>query len=106
MATRVVELTEEQACFIEAQVRSGRFADAQAVVEEGLRLLEDDEEGFSAEEKAARTAWLHEAIAEGEADLARGNYITLRTDEEITALVDKTFETVMVELRAVEAKRA
>lgn len=43
--------------FIDSQVESGRFSSAEAVVEAGLRLLEEEQ---------ARLEWLRNALIEGE----------------------------------------
>lgn len=59
--------------FIEAQVSSGRFNNASEVVRAGLRLLEDQE---------ARLAELRELIAEGDAQLERGEGIVVDSIED------------------------
>jgi antitoxin ParD1/3/4 len=82
MPTRNVNLTEHFDRFIETGITSGRFSNASEVVREGLRLLEQRQQ-----EDQARLEWLRGAAKEGFDATARGEYITLRTDEEIDNLV-------------------
>lgn len=64
--------------FIEAQVASGRFNNASEVVRAGLRLLEDRE---------ARLAELRELIAEGDAQLERGEGIIVDSIEDFSSKI-------------------
>lgn len=59
--------------FIDAQLASGRFNNASEVVRAGLRLLEDRE---------AELAELRALIAEGDAQLERGEGVVIHSIEE------------------------
>jgi antitoxin ParD1/3/4 len=85
MPTRNVNLTEHFDRFIESGIASGRFSNASEVVREGLRLLEQREE-----EDKARLEWLRAAAREGFDAAGRGDYVTLRSDEEIEDFVDRS----------------
>jgi antitoxin ParD1/3/4 len=93
MPTRNVNLTEHLDQFIESGISSGRFSNASEVVREGLRLLEQREQ-----EDRAKIEWLRAAAKEGFDDFARGDYVTLRSAEEINNYVDQIFEEVTAEL--------
>jgi antitoxin ParD1/3/4 len=84
MPTRNVNLTEHFDRFIEFGITSGRFSNASEVVREGLRLLEQREE-----EDKARLEWLRAAAREGFDAADRGDYVTLRSDDEIEDFVDQ-----------------
>ncbi len=84
MPTRNVNLTEHFDRFIETGITSGRFSNASEVVREGLRLLEQREH-----EDKARIEWLRGAAKEGFDAADRGDYITLRSDQEIDDFVDQ-----------------
>jgi antitoxin ParD1/3/4 len=84
MPTRNVNLTEHFDRFIETGIASGRFSNASEVVREGLRLLEQREQ-----EDKARIAWLRGAAKEGFDAADRGDYVTLRSDQEIDDFVDQ-----------------
>jgi antitoxin ParD1/3/4 len=84
MPTRNVNLTEHFDRFIESGITSGRFSNASEVVREGLRLLEQREQ-----EDKARIAWLRGAAKEGFDAADRGDYVTLRSDQEIDDFVDQ-----------------
>jgi len=99
MPTRNVNLTEHFDDFIEAGIVSGRFSNASEVVREGLRLLEQREK-----EDQAKLEWLRAAAKEGFDDIDRGDYVTLRSDEDIDALFDQIHREVSAEL-AVERER-
>jgi antitoxin ParD1/3/4 len=79
MPTRNVNLTEHFDRFVEAGITSGRFSNASEVVREGLRLLEQREQ-----EDKAKLEWLRAAVEEGFDDIERGDYVTLRSDRDIT----------------------
>jgi antitoxin ParD1/3/4 len=82
MPTRNVDLTEHLDRFIEASIASGRFSNADEIVREGLRLLEQREQ-----EDKAKLEWLRGAVSEGIDDIERGDYSTLRSDQEISDFV-------------------
>ncbi len=67
---------------------------------EGLRLLEQHEQ-----EDAAKLEWLRAAAKEGFDDIERGDYVTLRSDEEIEEFIDQLGEEAAAEFAA-ERNRA
>ena len=64
---KTISLTEKDDAFIAAQVDSGEFGNASEVVRAGLRLLEHEK---------LKLAALKQAIAEGDAAYARGDFTT------------------------------
>lgn len=82
MPTRNVELTDHFDRFIANGVASGRFADAGDVIREGLRLLEQREK-----EEQAKIEWLRQAVGEGIADMERGDFVTMRSDQDFDDLI-------------------
>ena len=68
MGTKNVSLPEELERYVDAKVASGEYAHASEVVRDGLRLM--------MQEEAKKLAWLKEAIALGEADIAAGRVFT------------------------------
>ena len=74
-----VRLTAEQEAFIRQAVESGRYASAEEAVRDGIARLE---------EEARERAELRAALAEGEADLAAGEY-TEYTEETLRGLADE-----------------
>ena len=87
MPTRNVNLTGHFDHFIENGIASGRFSNASEVVREDLRLLERREQ-----EDKARLEWLRAAAREGFDSIERGDYVTLRSGEEIEAFIDQDSE--------------
>ena len=82
MPTRNVVLTDHQAALVERLVASGRYQNASEVLREGLRLVEARE---GLQERRLRA--FEAAIAEGEAALAAGDYVTISTDEDLDAFM-------------------
>lgn len=82
MPTRNINLTDHLDQFVESGIDSGRYSNASEMVREGLRLLEAREQ-----EQAAKIEWIRSAALEGFAQIERGEYIALETDEEIDAFV-------------------
>jgi antitoxin ParD1/3/4 len=95
MPTRNVNLTEHFDRFIETGITSGRFSNASEVVREGLRLLEQREQ-----EDKAKLEWLRAAAKEGFDAADRGDYVTLRSDQEIDDFVDQARREVSKKLVA------
>jgi antitoxin ParD1/3/4 len=81
MPTRNVVLTEHHATVIDRLVTSGRYANANEVLQAGLRLLERSEEL-----EVAKTDALRRAAAEGFADLDQGRFVTME-DAEINGVI-------------------
>lgn len=84
MPTRKVNLTDHWDRFIETGVTCGRFSNASEAVCEGLRLLEQREE-----EDRAKMEGLRAAAKEGFDAADRGDYVALRSDQEIDDFVDR-----------------
>lgn len=80
MPTRNVVLTDHQAALIERLVASGRYQNASEVLRQGLRLLEREEADLQV---------LLAKVDEAEAEFAAGNYVTLRTGEDIRSFLDR-----------------
>ena len=99
MPTRNVNLTEHLDHFIETGVTSGRFSNASEVVREGLRLLEQRER-----ENQAKIEWLQGAAKEGFDDIERGDFVTLRSGEEIDDFVDQVRRDVSEKLASESAR--
>lgn len=99
MPTRNVNLTEHFERFIEDGITSGRFSNASEIVREGLRLLEQREQ-----EDQAKLEWLRAAAQEGFDAIDRGDYVTLRSDQDIADFVRQAGEAVSVDL-ATETNR-
>ena len=66
--------------FVRDRAASGSYNNASEVVRDALRLLRRVEE-----ERELKMERLRAAIREGDEALARGEYIDLRTDEEVNA---------------------
>lgn len=65
--------------FVRSKIASGLYDDASEVVREALRLMREHEEVSH-----LKLARLREALAEGEADLAAGRFVTLSGGAELT----------------------
>jgi antitoxin ParD1/3/4 len=100
MPTRNVNLTEHFDLFIESGIASGRFSNASEIVREGLRLLEQREQ-----EDKARLEWLRTAAKEGFDAIERGDYLTLRSGEDIQEFMRQAGEEASTEVAA-ERRRA
>lgn len=84
MPTQNVNLTDHQHKLIKELVASGRYQNASEVVRAGLRLVESHEE--ERKEKIERF-WAE--IQKGYEARERGEYVTLKTKEEISEFVDQ-----------------
>ncbi|MEO2088712.1 MAG: type II toxin-antitoxin system ParD family antitoxin [Gemmataceae bacterium] len=82
-----VTLPADLQAFVDEQVNHGEAPDANAVVTEAVRVLQQKKD----EEKLA---WLRAALAEGEADIAAGR------------VSDLDASAILAEVRAVRAGRA
>lgn len=83
MAVRNVELSEQEEALIQRLVATGRYRDAGAVIRQGMRLLEEQECDDEAKLEALKAA-----IQVGIDAIERGDYVTLRSDEEIESFFD------------------
>ena len=99
MPTRNVNLTEHFDRFIETGITSGRFSNASEVVREGLRLLEQREQ-----EDRAKIEWLRGAAKEGFDAADRGDYVTVRSNQEIDDFVDQVRREVSEKLGAAKVR--
>jgi antitoxin ParD1/3/4 len=82
MSTISVELTDHFRTFVEAQVASGRFKDANDVLHEGLRLLEKREAIDREKLELLRTL-----VNEGLTQLDQGQGISVHNRKELRALI-------------------
>ena len=98
MPTRNVNLSEHLDRFIEDGLESGRFQNANEMVSEGLKLLED-------REAQAKLEWLRAAAKEGFDQLDRGEGIQFETVDDLVAHIDEIGKEVSAEVAA-ERKRA
>ena len=99
MPARNVNLTEHFDRFIEAGIASGRFGNANQVVREGLRLLEQREP-----EDQARLEWLRAAARQGFDQLDRGEGIQCESMDDLDTQIDQIAREVSDEI-AGEPKR-
>lgn len=75
-AGRNFSLTDHHQQFVDAQVSAGRHASGSEVVREALRRYEDD-----IQREQAHIDYLRRLGDEGEAAIARGEYVRLETQE-------------------------
>lgn len=80
MPTRNVSLSDQFDSFIATGIEEGRYSNASEVVREGLRLLQQREA-----EDRAKIDWLRGAVQKGVDAIERGEYVTLRSREEIAS---------------------
>jgi antitoxin ParD1/3/4 len=73
MSSRNVVLTERQEALIDTLVRSGRYHDADDVMQEGLRLLED-QEALRAQVEEGRASGLSDEDGESVLDRLDAKY--------------------------------
>lgn len=88
-----VDLNEHFDRYVREAVASGRFRDAGEVVLEGLRLLEETQR-----EEEAGLDEMRAAVREGIEDLERGDCVTVRSREEMRALLDEIHDGVRSEM--------
>jgi antitoxin ParD1/3/4 len=81
MPTRIVVLTTQQQEFVEELVRSGRYQNADEVLREGLRLVEQHERA-----EAVKLSALKAAAEQGWADVAANRFTDL-PDEDLDEFV-------------------
>jgi antitoxin ParD1/3/4 len=79
-ATRSSHFPTKFDSFISVGIEEGRYSNASEVVREGLRLLQQREA-----EDRAKIEWLRGAVQEGVDAIERGEYVTLRSPEEIAS---------------------
>ena len=84
MPEKNVILTDHFDRFIASGIESGRFANANEAIGEGLSLLEQSES-----DDEAKMEWLLAAAKEGTDALDRGDYVTVRSGQEIDDLIDR-----------------
>ena len=95
MPTRKIELTDHFDNLIATGIASGRFSDANEVVGEALRLLEERNE-----EHRAKVEWLRSAAEEGFGALDRGEYVEFNSREELATFVKGLHDEVAAEFMA------
>jgi antitoxin ParD1/3/4 len=82
MPTRNVVLTDRQSSLVDQLVTSGRYQNASEVLRDGLRMVEQREEGY-----AARLEALREAVTAGIADVDAGRYETFDDPAKLEAWI-------------------
>ena len=90
MATHQLQFNERFERMINALVESGRFRSATEVVEEGLRLVEDQEA-----RNAQKLATLREAIVVAEESVAAGDYVEFDSPEALENYLRELTERVL-----------
>ena len=83
MPSQPVELPDHESEFVRRCILDGRYKDASAVVQAGLRLLEQQEE--EARQKLER---LRAEVQRGMDDLENGRYTEINSEEELDAFMD------------------
>jgi antitoxin ParD1/3/4 len=76
-----VSLPPQLEQMVREKVASGLYGDASEVVRAALRLMQERDEA-----RAVKLQRLREALADGEADLAAGRFITFDDDDELEAV--------------------
>lgn len=95
MPTRNVNLSEHFDQFIAERIAVGRYSNASEMVRDGLRLLEQREQ-----KDAAKLEWLRAAAKEGFDAAERGDYVTLRSGQEIDDFLDQMRQEVTKKVAA------
>lgn len=86
-AGRNISLTDRQSQFVDQQVAAGRHVSASEVVREALRRYEDD----VAAEQAQLDA-LRRLAAEGDSDMAQGNYVRVQDRAHLHRIIQECGE--------------
>ena len=86
---KTIELTPEIEALVDRHVKSGRYGDDLAVIEEGLRLLGERERIYQ-----GRFEELKKEVAMGVEDLKQGRKVDVR--EVIQRLKEKNLDTMRV----------
>ncbi len=73
-----LELTKDHEALIAQLIESGQFHNADEVLREGLRLVEEDQKPDTVKEEMLR-----KAIQPGLDDLSQGHFVTLKMRDEI-----------------------
>lgn len=84
MTTQQLELSEHDAEFVRQCVLEGRYENANAVVEVGLRLLAEREE-----EERLQLEHLRAEVKKGMDDLEAGRYVEVNSVEKLDAFLDE-----------------
>lgn len=100
MPTRNINLTDRLDRFIETEVGSGRYGNASEVVREGLRLMERRKL-----EDRAKLKWLRGAVKEGLEQIDRGEFVELRSLDELEQHIDQLGKEASTKLTT-QGKRA
>ena len=88
-----ISLSEEERLFVDSQIAAGKYADDSEILHAGLAALE----------RQQRLQTLRELIAEGDADIARGDVVTFETAGELTDYIRTRAESLRRELASAEA---
>jgi len=83
-----ISLSEEERLFIDNQIASGKYADDAEMLHAGLAALEREQ----------RLRTLRELIAEGDADFARGDFVSFESEGELSDYIQTHAESLRREL--------
>lgn len=83
MPTQNVNISEQQAAFIQASIAAGQFCNASEVMRAGLRALEQ-----KMREDELKLKNLRRLVAEGDKDFENGRYVAIEYNQ-IDAFLDK-----------------
>jgi antitoxin ParD1/3/4 len=93
MPTRNISLTAQQDAFVDEIVKSGEYQNASEAIRDALRALQQRRR-----EDALKLERLRAAVDEGDAALARGDYIEV-DDAGLEAFMDELLDEVSVRRR-------
>lgn len=99
MTTEHFELSEHDAEFVRNCVIEGRYKDANAVVEAGLRLLGEREE-----EERLQLEHLRAEVKKGMDDLEAGRYVEVNSPEELQTHFDNLKQEAALRLQKGQAR--
>jgi Arc/MetJ-type ribon-helix-helix transcriptional regulator len=100
MATHIVELTPEAERILAAQLESGGYASLDEIVNQGLAVLEEQEE--LNQDKLFRLQYL---IAQSAKSYAEGHYTAINSEEELQSFMDSAMEEAQARLRYVGVRQ-
>ncbi|RYE54828.1 MAG: hypothetical protein EOP18_06865 [Rhizobiaceae bacterium] len=91
-----IALSEEERLFVDSQIAAGNYADDVELLHAGLAALEREQ----------RLRTLRALIAEGDADIARGDFVSFETAGELSEYIKTRAETLRRDLIDAEASGA
>ena len=91
-----IALSEEERLFVDSQIAAGNYADDAELLHAGLAALEREQ----------RLRTLRALIDEGDADIARGDFVSFETAGELSEYIKTCAETLRRDLIDAEASGA